>query len=115
MDGRVIHLTGRQFTDYQEAFAHSLQVGDITQDEMNGYLSGLHERWKPSTTHTPYRGLQAFFPFLRQDVEILERSMRDMSPPRLPEILVPILSEYDIKALIKGRAGIASKIVKISL
>jgi len=98
-------LAVRQFTGYLETEGHSFQVGDITRDEINGYLSGLHRLWKPSTVHTRYRGLQAFFKFLTQEGEILESPMRNMRPPRLPEILVPVLSEDDIKTLLKTCIG----------
>ncbi|MDP6824335.1 MAG: tyrosine-type recombinase/integrase [Dehalococcoidia bacterium] len=98
-------LAVRQLIAYLEGEGGSSQVGDITRDEINGYLSGLHEQFKPSTVHTRYRGLQAFFKFLKQEGEIQESPMRNMRPPRLPEVLVPVLSEDDIKSLLNSCVG----------
>jgi site-specific recombinase XerD len=57
-------LAVRQLTVFPEGEGHSCQVGAITRDHINGYLSELHQIHKPSTVDTGYRSLQAFFKFL---------------------------------------------------
>ena len=98
-------LAVRQLTDYLKGEGHSLQVVEITRDDINGYLSGLHQIHKPSTVDTRYRSLQAFFKFLQLEDEISESPMRNMRPPQIPEILVPVLSEDDVKLLLKSCEG----------
>jgi len=98
-------LAVRQLTDYLEREGHSLQVAEITRDDVNGYQAELHGLRKPSTVDTRYRSLQVFFKFLVREGDITENPMRNMHPPRLPEILVPVLSEDDIKSLLKTCVG----------
>ena len=98
-------LAVRQLSDYLEEEGHSLQVSEITRDEVNGYIAGLHGLRKPSTVDTRYRSLQVFFKFLVREGDILENPMRNMHPPRMPEVLVPVLSEDDIRSLLKTCAG----------
>jgi site-specific recombinase XerD len=98
-------LAVRQLTDYLEREGHSLQVADITRDDVNGYQAELHGIRKPSTVDTRYRSLQVFFKFLVREGDITENPMRNMHPPRMPEILVPVLSEDDIKSLLKTCVG----------
>jgi len=65
-------LAVRQLTDYLQGEGHSLQVVEITRDDINGYLSERHQIHKPSTVDTRYRSLQAFFKFLKGEDEIPE-------------------------------------------
>jgi integrase/recombinase XerC len=102
---KLYSLAVRQLTAFLERVGHSCEVGDIERDDINGYLSSLHEVHKPSTVDTRYRSLQAFFKFLRGEDEILESPMRNMRPPQIPEILVPVLSEDDLKTLLKSCEG----------
>ena len=98
-------LAVRQLIDHLEKQGRVCDVGEITRDDLNAYLAGLHEKFKPSTVDTRYRSLQAFFKFLTEEEEIPESPMRNMRPPHIPEILVPILSENDIKLLLNKCTG----------
>ena len=71
-------LAVRQLTVFLQGEGHSCKVGDIGRDDINAYLSSLHEVHKPSTVDTRYRSLQAFFKFLRGEEELQESPMRNM-------------------------------------
>ncbi|MCH8235876.1 MAG: phage integrase N-terminal SAM-like domain-containing protein, partial [Chloroflexi bacterium] len=101
----VYSLPVRQLADFLGEKGHSGEVSDISRDDLNAYFARLHEKHKPSTVNNRYRGLQAFFKFLDLEEEIPENPMRNMRPPQVPEILVPVLSEADVKSLLRACEG----------
>ncbi len=52
-----------------------------------------------------YQSVRQFFRFLEESGDIKESPMARMKPPRVPEKLVPVISEPDMKTLFKTVAG----------
>jgi site-specific recombinase XerC len=75
-------------------------VAALTREHIEAFITHLLETRKPTTAHQRYRGLQAFFKWLVEEGEVKESPMRNMKPPRLPELQVPVLSEDDLRKLL---------------
>ena len=75
-------------------------VTNITREHVQDFITDLLKRRKATTANQRYRGLMRFFAFLLEEGEIVETPMRNMKPPRLPEIAVPVLSEAELKKLL---------------
>lgn len=81
-------------------------VESIRREHIEAFLVALRDAGRrPSTVHTYYRGLRAFFAWA-VDEDILDRSpMAKVKPPQIPEIPVPILRDEQVDALLKTVVG----------
>ncbi len=52
-----------------------------------------------------YQSVRQFFKFLEESADIKESPMAKMKPPRVPEKLVPVISDQDVKQLFRTVAG----------
>lgn len=59
----------------------------------------------PATANQRYRSAQAFFKFLVEQEEMRETPLAKMSPPKVPEKLVPVVREADLKSLLRALSG----------
>ena len=76
-------------------------VSGIRREHIESYLVGLYEAGrKPATVSNRFRALQQFFKYLTDEGEITESPMRRMTPPKVPEVPVRVLSEDDLRALL---------------
>jgi site-specific recombinase XerD len=95
-----------QFGAYLEASGMPLGVGAIRREHVEAFLVDLHERgMKPATVSQRYRSLQAFFKWVQSEGEIRESPMVNMKPPAVPETPPPVLTEDDLRALLKACEG----------
>jgi site-specific recombinase XerD len=103
-EATVYAYTGavEQFAAFLESQGMPTDVAAITREHVEEFISDILHRLKrkPATAHQRYRGLQSFFKWLGQEGEVKESPMRNMRPPRLEEVPVPVLSEEELKALI---------------
>jgi site-specific recombinase XerC len=65
----------------------------------------MGERYKPASARNRYTGLRQFFAWCLEEGEITETPMRHIGPPPIPENLPPILTEDEIRALLKTCSG----------
>ena len=78
---------------------------DISRADVEAFITDQLARWTPSTAATRYRCVQQFFKFL-VEVEVIDASpMARMSPPSIPEDPVPVLSEDELRRLLKACQG----------
>lgn len=79
------------------------------QGLMNSILSGQHTRTgkplSPSTAATAYRGLRAFFNWCVEEEIIPKSPMHGLQAPNVPEEPPTVLTEDQIKALLKSCEG----------
>ncbi len=94
-----------QFEAFLAAQGMPQKVADLTREHIEAFITHLLETRKPTTAHQRYRGLQAFTKWLTEEGEIKDSPMRNMKPPRLPELEVPVLSETELKALLRTCEG----------
>ena len=75
------------------------------RDDLGEILASLLERFKPATASNRYRGLRAFFAWCVEEGEITRSPMEHMQPPAVPETPPEVLTESDLKRLLKTCAG----------
>lgn len=97
---------GTQFAQFLDAEGMPTQVSSIRREHVEAYLVASEEAGKsPATVAGHYRRLQQFFRFLLDDGEVEQSPMERMSPPKLPEVEVPVLSEDQLRALLSMTKG----------
>lgn len=78
---------------------------EMTRDDLEAFIGDQLERHKPATAAVRYRALRRFFNWM-VDEELIEASpMRRMTMPHVPEVPVPVLTDAELKALLKVTAG----------
>lgn len=80
-------------------------VATLTREHVEAFITDVLETRRPATAHQRYRGCQSFFNWLVEEGEIRESPMRKMKPPRLPEVVLPVLSEGRLRALLRSCEG----------
>ncbi len=84
----------------------------IRRAHLERFVSDQLARWKPATAHARYRGLHAFFVWAVAEGELDASPMAGMRPPRVPETPVPVLTEDQLRRLLKvceGRGFLARR------
>jgi site-specific recombinase XerD len=95
----------RQFDDFLAEQGMPRLVANIHREHVAAFIEGVLRRAKPATAANRYRSLQQFFRYLRDEGEITASPMERMKPPHVPEPLIPVLSEDEVKALLKATEG----------
>jgi site-specific recombinase XerD len=113
-DLRARNLAPKTVKTYGESAdqlaAHLADAGvtskdDITRDHVAAFITWLLVNRSAATASVRYRALQQFFTWLVDEDELPASPMAKMRPPKVPEQLTEVLSEADIKALLKVCAG----------
>jgi site-specific recombinase XerD len=89
-----------QFIAFLQEKGMPTDVTAISREHIEDFVTHLLKTRKATTANQRYRGLTRFFSWLMQEGEIAETPMRNMKPPRLQEIAVPVLSEQELKKLL---------------
>ena len=97
--------TLRQFDAFLVARGMPRNVGAITREHVEAYLIDVLGRHKPSTAATRYKGLRVFFKWATEEGEVPDSPMRNLKPPAIPEEPVPVVSEDEIRRVLKVCAG----------
>ncbi len=110
--GNLSPKTIRSYGDGTALFARFLEergmptaVPNIRREHIETWLEELLKLWRPSTARTRYRDLQAFFTWAVDEGEIRESPMARVRPPLVPEEPPPVLSDDDLKGLLKVCEG----------
>jgi site-specific recombinase XerD len=77
----------------------------LTREHVGSFITHLLEHWKPSTANNRFRALQQFFAYLEEEGEIDVTPMRRMKPPHVPDEPPPVISEAEVKKLLKTCDG----------
>ena len=80
-------------------------VGAIHREHVEAFIVYLLEVRSPATANNRYRALQQFFKWLEEEGEIPASPMARMTPPKLDEKAVPVVSEDDLRKLLKACQG----------
>jgi site-specific recombinase XerD len=94
-----------QLLAYLEAHGMPTDAASIKREHVEAFLVDLGERRSASTVATRYRALQQLFKWLDEEGEIPDSPMAKMRPPTVPEAPVPVLSDDDLKRLLKAVEG----------
>lgn len=95
----------RLFIAHQAASGAPLAPGLVTRGHVEDFISAQLAAWTPSTAATRFRCLQQFFNWLVDEGEAPASPMAKMAPPTLDAPVVPILSDADLRALLRGCDG----------
>lgn len=80
-------------------------VGSLSREHVEAFIADQLAHSKPATANNRYRGLQSFFRYCIEEGEIADSPMRNMKPPKIPETPPPVLSDDQLKALLKITSG----------
>jgi site-specific recombinase XerD len=81
-----------------------VEVTNITREHVEAFLADQVARLRASSARARYASIRQFFRWLVDEGEIRESPMARMRPPAVPEKPVPILSEDELRALVKVAA-----------
>jgi site-specific recombinase XerD len=73
----------------------------IHRAHVEAFIADQLDRFRPATAHNRYRSLQAFFRWALEEELIVASPMEHMKPPILGELLSPMLSDDQIRALLR--------------
>lgn len=94
-----------QFAAYLGRMGMPTSPEAISREHVESFITYLLAKWKPLTAATRYRGLQQYFKWLVEEGEIKESPMARMKPPRVAEQPPEVLSDDDIRGLLKACEG----------
>lgn len=81
------------------------EVAKVTREHLETFVEQLLARWKPTTASVRYRSIQQLYRWLEEEGEISANPMARMRPPSVPEIAIPVVSDDDLKKLLKACDG----------
>lgn len=95
----------RQLGAFLAAQGMPTDPAHIRREHIEAFIADLLARYKPATAANRYRSLHVFFEWLREEGEIRESPMARMKPPRVPEPQTPVLTEEQLRALLRTCDG----------
>jgi site-specific recombinase XerD len=78
------------------------EVAKITREHIEAFIADQLARLKASSARSRYASIRQFFRWLAEEGEIRESPMARMRPPAVPEEPVPVLTEDQLRALLKA-------------
>jgi site-specific recombinase XerD len=94
-------VAARQFVDFLAARGMPGEAALLRREHVEAFIEHLLATKKPNTAAGRYRALQQLFGWLVDEGEIGESPMRKMRPPRQPEVRVDVLTESQLRALLR--------------
>lgn len=94
-----------RFTEFLEEAGMPVEVASIRREHVEAFIAHLLEHRAPATAANRFRALQRFFGWLVDEGEIERSPMERMRPPKVPEVPVPVLTDDDVKRLLKACSG----------
>lgn len=95
----------RTFAAFLLAHGYTTEIAKLQRRHVEDFMVELLSRWKPSTAHNRFRGLQAWFKWLLIEEEIPTNPMAKMKPPHLPDPYTPVLPDHAIRDILKVCEG----------
>ena len=89
-----------QLERHQIEHGGATTVDRITPSDVRSYLVAVLERTSASTAVTRWGGLLAFFKWAAADGMCMSDPMADVERPQRPELLTPVLSDAEIRAML---------------
>jgi site-specific recombinase XerD len=101
-------MTVKSYLDAARLFGEFLigrgmptRVEAISREHVEEFLTDQLRRWKPATAQARYKGLRAFFGWLLEEGEVAASPMARIKPPQVPEQPPEVLSDEDLRRLLK--------------
>lgn len=80
-------------------------IEDVSARDVRSFIGHRLGRVSASTANQDHRSLQAFFKWAKADGEIASDPFDHISPPRVPQRLVPVIPPADVAALVAACRG----------
>jgi site-specific recombinase XerD len=77
-------------------------IPSITRDHIEAFMADQVERLRPTSARARFRSLQQFWRWAAGEGEVPESPMRNMQPPAVPDVAVPVLREEELRALVRA-------------
>ena len=106
--GRTIRSYGdavRQLHAFLAGQGMPTTLEHVGREHIESFIVDLLDRVSSSTVNTRHRGLQQFFKYVAEEGRVAETPMANMSPPKMNEASVPVLSEDELRALLRACEG----------
>lgn len=95
----------RQLAAHLEQRGMPTEVDLIGREHVEDFIVGLLERFKPATASNRYRALASFFKWCSEEGEIATSPMASMTPPKVSEEPPPVLTEEELRRLLRACDG----------
>lgn len=103
---RIYGDTLRQFEAFLREMGMPLDPASLTREYVAHYLESLQKAGKAeATVAARYRALRRYFRWLVGKGEIKESPMRLMQEPKISETMAKVLTEDEVKKLLRACAG----------
>lgn len=80
-------------------------VTKLTREHLEAFIVSLLDTRSPAIALNRFKGLQQYFRWLDDEGEITDSPMVKMSPPKLDEVEVPVVSLEDLRKLLDTCKG----------
>jgi site-specific recombinase XerC len=94
-----------QLSDFLVRAGMPTAVASIRREHVEAFVEDLDTRFKPATVGVRFRSLQQLFRWLLEEGEITSNPMERMRSPRVPEDPPAVLSDGELRALLKACEG----------
>jgi site-specific recombinase XerD len=97
--------SAEQLADFLVRRGMPTAVESIRREHVESFIVDLDARFRPATVGVRFRSLQQFFKWALGEGEITSSPMERMRSPSVPEDPPTVLSEADLRALLKACEG----------
>jgi len=80
-------------------------IDRIGREHVESFIADQLARWKPKTARIRYGNLQQFFKWCVEEGEITDTPMKNVGPPSVPEVPVPIISDDHLRRIFRSVEG----------
>jgi site-specific recombinase XerD len=101
----VYTAAGRELARWLDAETEIRGFEDVRKGDLEGWIASLLDAGSAGYASNRYRAVQQLFKWLTDEEEIAVNPMARMTPPKVDEKLVPVLSDEQIRALFKTCTG----------
>jgi integrase/recombinase XerC len=102
---RIYTTAVRQLADLLAARGDLRAPTEVQQRDVEKFMAHLADTRSAGTASVTYRALQQWFGWLVREGEIEVSPMARMRAPKVPEVPVPVLSNDQLRALLKSVEG----------
>lgn len=94
-----------QLADFLIRRGMPIAIDSIRREHIESFIEDLDTRFKPATVGVRFRSLQQLFKWLLEEGEITSNPMERMRSPSVPEDPPAVLSDTELRALLKVCEG----------
>jgi site-specific recombinase XerD len=94
-----------QLGDFVVRLGMPTEVAHIRREHIETFIEDLDRRFKPATVGVRFRSLQQLFRWMLEEGEITANPMERMRSPSIPEAPPAVLSDAELRALLKATEG----------